>query len=1162
MRISIVVAIAFASISSGAQPWYGDRGPKDVQVHLLDANGAPVAGVEVACVPRDHSGAPRLTPLADYEKAVTDAQGMCRFAGLRYYGHRDSYVAFASHETMCASEIISLGSDEVQFELRLRPGKPVYGLVRDSLGQPLEGVVVSTHRQLPLAITGADGLFTIPVFPDNSGGLSFAKEGYGWREGFHWTRIEMVMEPGGLIEGRVVDEQGQPLPEAIVSFHAKEGGAELVTDADGNFVTPWIAPSQDIEFSVYRDADNAHWQGRLKCALVAGERRRHVIPTEKQVSAAELTPDEVEQREKERAARFTTVSGRMVLAEKNTPVLGRIFGANTNSNLGEFDYHKCEVGHTDADGRFVIEEVPKLGPFFLMAAPADPLLYGVEGIVQFDPGKGPLEDIVLTVAPGAAIVGTAVYSDGEPVVEGDVIIMGQGSRRDHFLERINRFRFPNLPPGRYFVQLNNTSLDLGELAAGELLENVVLTIPRADDGTLVEGYLLDSGGAPIGGADINFHAGNAHEHAETDAAGHFSVPVKQPGSYRIEAWVSFALARLEQSAGGTGQSVALAGEPTVDVPEEGRVTLALTGTPPPWPQPVIGGRVFNAAGDPIDAQVEFVYEKSRTDYAETQNGAFLTERLPEGPFLLLVKARGYEARVLEADVDFSRTDRGLWIVLEDGPFEETPSIWTQVTGRPATDDALAAMTCAEFVREQLEYYRRDAMPATPAPVSAPAPSAPGFIEVLVTDTDGKPVPRIVLRGEGYVSDPAWYTYYWLAAATQDAAREIMTNKEGRYTVPNGMLIEAEGMAAVRASVKPEETYAPPVKVVLAPPATLVVRVRNYSGEPVKDAVMAPIEILTMASSNDYNGLPSSDARGETRISGVPAGEYVLAVGAKAAADPLRARIQNVMPPRLVALRAEPGKETTADVVVPLGGKNLTAASLALWERGGTRQPEQLAAKLEPLSRGDRNTIAKLVQAQLAPMPVIAQWNFEQAIFLANVAAALGGKDAKRITPELVRILSVGDSGLNQLGAFAINRTQPIVDAIDAIEGAAALKLWGDLARDNAALPAARTHACIMLGKLGSRASVAEWIKLRNEARALPGAPALRDSYTHAEKMVETAQFVFGVFGGDAKAQIAPESAWVDAEYTTGRLNALQTTVHLKRFGDEWMIVGVDPMVMY
>ncbi len=112
------------------------------------------------------------------------------------------------------------------------------------------------------------------------------------------------------------------------------------------------------------------------------------------------------------------------------------------------------------------------------------------------------------------------------------------------------------------------------------------------------------------------------------------------------------------------------------------------------------------------------------------------------------------------------------------------------------------------------------------------------------------------------------------------------------------------------------------------------------------------------------------------------------------------------------------------------------------------------------------------------------------------------------------------------------------------------------------------RACLVgLGKIGSRRSVAAFVRIRDRLAKLEGAPEVNKDCTHAQKMSEAVIFTCNL--GDNHAGSTwllypfPESASVSFDYESGEIHCNAScgplcfcTVKLKRFGDEWLVVEV------
>jgi hypothetical protein len=134
--------------------------------------------------------------------------------------------------------------------LEIREGGRLYGIVTDAAGNPLAGATVQLldgTTQLPVvpelrAWTDRAGRYVLEAVPEGEFGARFRHERFRPldRMGLVWAgpgdakEVNVALEEGTFLAGRVVDEAGAPVAGALV-MGTNEGGGMARTDAEGRF---------------------------------------------------------------------------------------------------------------------------------------------------------------------------------------------------------------------------------------------------------------------------------------------------------------------------------------------------------------------------------------------------------------------------------------------------------------------------------------------------------------------------------------------------------------------------------------------------------------------------------------------------------------------------------------------------------------------------------------------------------------------------------------------------------------------------------------------------------------------------------------------------------------------------------------------------------------
>jgi hypothetical protein len=432
----------------------------------------------------------------------------------------------------------------------------VHGRVVDGSGQPL-GEVLVRHRTSVLdrvidsshtaptgeATTAADGAFSILVPPGEVTLLGSAPGRTPSSTRIHWVApgaelrgVEIVMDQGAELAGRVVDAAGRPVPGAQVrarSDDAESAEPALAAAADqaGAFRLKALPPGQ-----VVLQAEAA---GHAPSASV-------VVTVSDQGAARQ---DVVL-----RLAAPTTLRGR-VIDERGAGIAGAVVRA-----LRPMSQVALPRATTDAQGGFALALGP--GPVYLAAeapgfAPSRQL--GVEV-----PGPEP----IIMLAPGGTISGV-VTGPGEPLGHFTVHVMrhaAQGSDGGDYWEQGTRvvspdgsYRMTDLVPGRYSVTASAPGLapveqgDVMVAPGGETRVDLALA-----PGASLAGTVRDARSrAPVAGAAVRLSTGSDTAMTYTDDAGQFTISDIAPGRRSLEvrhpSYVGRIQSGIELTVGAPGR---------------------------------------------------------------------------------------------------------------------------------------------------------------------------------------------------------------------------------------------------------------------------------------------------------------------------------------------------------------------------------------------------------------------------------------------------------------------------------------------------------------------------------------------------------------------------------------------------------------------------------
>jgi hypothetical protein len=206
---------------------------------VLDAEtGGPIDAFEVELLPMGADAGRGREIRAPSVESFLDPEGRFRIRDLR----PDRYAA-----TIRARGYVTGRVDDVEacreppepVGVRLERGAAVEGIVRDALsGEPVAGAAVRARELLPEE-TDAEGRFRIQGL---AGSVDLSVEHPHYvpesvpvsRPGAR-APIEILLRPGGRVEGVVYSMETKPLPAAVVTARFAAGARHTTADAEGRY---------------------------------------------------------------------------------------------------------------------------------------------------------------------------------------------------------------------------------------------------------------------------------------------------------------------------------------------------------------------------------------------------------------------------------------------------------------------------------------------------------------------------------------------------------------------------------------------------------------------------------------------------------------------------------------------------------------------------------------------------------------------------------------------------------------------------------------------------------------------------------------------------------------------------------------------------------------
>jgi uncharacterized surface anchored protein len=368
------------------------------------------------------------------------------------------------------------------------------------------------------------------------------------------TDVTIKMTPQAMIYGRVIDDDGEPVSNALVSVGRRtwirgQRQAQMVqgttSQADGSFVLGNLSPGnyylsakgnmrppQGEAFVENFFPNTTDLQSAAPIGVAAGADMRGL----------EL---------RVRSVRVYTIRGKATNASgedfNGGPLMlihttGLNHGSMQNAGTagGVFEFRNV------APGNYVIQALP-----FRDAPGGGPAKLTAH--VPVTVGEGDLEGVQVALTPGAEIPGSVKLGDSRFSQSLSVMLEpSNGAGVDNNAQvRDGAFAFHSVAPTLYHVEIQNLldgyclkSMRFG----GRELVRRELDLSAGGGGTLeillsakpatIGGTVRNSNGEPVADATVNVWTKDDPDihTARTDASGHFSLRNFAPGEYRVIAW--------------------------------------------------------------------------------------------------------------------------------------------------------------------------------------------------------------------------------------------------------------------------------------------------------------------------------------------------------------------------------------------------------------------------------------------------------------------------------------------------------------------------------------------------------------------------------------------------------------------------------------------------
>ena len=450
---------------------------------------------------------------------------------------------------------VEVAAEKVEQVWLVDEGVVLRGLVVDDRGEPIARAGVSARNVGgdPRAARGAgwetadrDGRFEIRGLKPGSVEVSANSDDHV--EETEPTRLDITgdaevtlkLSAGGMIEGRVVDEQGAPVDDAQVYARGERWGGWARNRDDGTFTMKALAPG------AYRITASRGWGESMRrpgssdddlqgerVTVAAGETTRVTLVVEG--ASGTITGRVVD-------AVGRPVTDAFIKAERESEAAGRQRGGGLRDARWGWD-EKPAV--TDLDGRFTVERLAP-GKYTVLA-------YRRGGSDAYAEGVAVGSDVTLTIEPTASLAGTVETGGGAPreirisIADSDTGV----ERTEQFFMQGGAWVIRDLPAGKYDVSATaaegSAVLEDVALAEGEHRTGIALTLRKmititgrivdADTREPVAGMMVSATpveGASAGGYVFYFNSGGDKDNV-SDAGGKFTLDDVPQGKVRVNA---------------------------------------------------------------------------------------------------------------------------------------------------------------------------------------------------------------------------------------------------------------------------------------------------------------------------------------------------------------------------------------------------------------------------------------------------------------------------------------------------------------------------------------------------------------------------------------------------------------------------------------------------
>jgi hypothetical protein len=402
------------------------------------------------------------------------------------------------------------------------------------------------------------------------------------------SHVDIELTPQATLTGKVVDENGDPVPGLrVVSYIARvvEGRRQLanapqtVTNDIGQFR---IAPLEPGRYTVcaepamgQTDYEEACYPASLEAGSVAAMRLAPGQENEINFALTRTSP--------------VRVSGTLIGVSSGTRTTVLL------SRAGGLRMQPAMAAGVSADGRFAFPAVPP-GSWILIAQQETPDSDRLAARMPVEVGASDVSDLVLTLEPTITITGTVrTDSQSAPAETAPGIRLSlQPTERNSgvlnivFSDDDRSFTITGVTPGTYRMNVGAASyfvksalLGGRDIVHGEFIINAApgpMEIVLSDTGGSLEGDVTMDDASPAASASIVLLREGEFMRVVPVTNGHFNLRNLQPGAYTVSAWdgirnVEYANTEWMRQYGGASAAV------TIEAGQDARIKLTRQTAP-------------------------------------------------------------------------------------------------------------------------------------------------------------------------------------------------------------------------------------------------------------------------------------------------------------------------------------------------------------------------------------------------------------------------------------------------------------------------------------------------------------------------------------------------------------------------------------------------------